>query len=140
MVSENPATEKTLERLRSVRHALLGLHKVLMEYQRNLWERRSGQVNNSYELLKLVMNDPEFSWLHRLSELVVAIDELFDADEPPTEADANNLLEQARLLIVPSETGDEFQRQYFEALQQSPDVVLAHSEVVGLLGRNTEIH
>ena len=34
-----------------------------------------------------------------------------------------------------SETGTQFQKNYFLALQQSPDVVLLHSEVMRLLGR-----
>jgi hypothetical protein len=141
MVIEDPAREKMIERLRDVRHALLRLHKILLDYQRELRERRTGKIENSYELLNLVMHDPEFAWLHRLSELVVYIDEIFAAEEPPTESNAEALLSQARSLLMPSEVGDDFQRQYFTALQQSPDVVLAHSEVVGLLGkRNTQIH
>lgn len=135
------ASEKTLQRLRGVRHALIRLHKILMGYQRQLWERSGGQVSNSYELLNVVMHDPEFSWLHRLSELIVQIDELLDERDEAREAQALGQLEQVKFLLVPSETGDEFQWKYFDALQQSPDVVLAHSEVVGLLGkRNSEIH
>jgi hypothetical protein len=87
------------------------------------------------------MHDKEFAWLHRLSELVVQIDELFDADDGPSEEHAATLLEQSRFLLKPSETGDDFQKEYFVALQNSPDVVLAHSEVVSSLGkRNTELH
>jgi hypothetical protein len=139
-MSADPATQNAVERLREVRHALLRLHKILLDYQRELWERRSGPPANSYALLKLVMDDPAFAWLHRLSELVVQIDELFDADDPATEEQAEILLKEAKLLVVPAESGDEFQRKYFEALQQSPDVVLAHSEVVKLLGRVSELH
>lgn len=135
------ASEQTLQRLRGVRHALIRLHKTLMGYQRELWERSGGQVRNSYELLNVVMHDPEFSWLHRLSELIVQIDELLDEQAEARETQALGQLEQVKFLLVPSETGDEFQWKYFEALQQSPDVVLGHSEVVALLGkRNTEIH
>jgi len=66
---------------------------------------------------------------------------MLDADDQPRENDAVGLLDQARLLITPAESGGEFQRRYFESLQQSPDVVLAHSEVVKQLGKKTsEIH
>jgi hypothetical protein len=44
-------------------------------------------------------------------------------------------MERAKALLVPSETGSEFQKNYFLALQQSPDVVLLHSDIVKLLGR-----
>jgi hypothetical protein len=112
-----------------------------MEVERENYERAVGRVNTSYKMLHLVMHDPAFAWLHNLSELVVQIDELLDSDQESREAEAVALLDQARLLLVPSETGDDFQRKYYEALQQSPDVVLTHSEAVKLLGKKpSEIH
>ena len=140
MENERAVTIGTLEQLGSVRHKLLQLHKVLLDYQRQLWERSGGRVNNSYELLNLVMHSLEFSWLHRLSELIVQIDELLDADDA-TETVAASLLDEVKLLLVPYEDGDEFQRKYFEALQESPDVVLAHSEVIAILGKKVrQVH
>jgi chemotaxis response regulator CheB len=67
--------------------------------------------------------------------LIVQIDETLDpnSETPATEADAKALLERAKALLVPAETGSEFQKNYFLALQQSPDVVLLHSEVIRLL-------
>ena len=138
---DQPAHAKTLERLRNIRPALIRLHKVLLEFQRQLWERDGGRLNSSYEFLTVVMHDAAFAWLHRLSELIVQIDELLDSRETAKEADAVGLVEQVKFLLVPAEIGDEFQRSYFAALQESPDVVLAHSEVVAQLGkRNSEVH
>ena len=67
----------------------------------------------------------------------VQIDETLDpnAETPATEADAAALIERAKTLLAPAEAGTEFQKNYFLALQQSPDVVLLHSEVMKLLGR-----
>jgi hypothetical protein len=138
---EEKISESTLQRLRSVRQALLRLHKRLLEYERETYERAGGRISNPYELLQLVMQDSWFAWLHHLSEFIVQIDELLDADEQPLESVAVALLDQARSLLVPSEAGDEFQRKYFEALQLSPDVVLAHADVVKLLGKGrSEVH
>ncbi len=140
-MSSEEASKKTIERLKTVRHALLRLHKMLLEFQRQEYEREGGRVSNSYQLLNLVMHNESFAWLHQLSELVVQIDEILDAEEELREADLVALLDQARFLVLPSETGDEFQRRYFDSLQQSPDVVLAHSEVVRLLGKkSSEVH
>ena len=107
-----------------------------MDLERRDFERARGRISNSYEFLQLVLKDPWFDWLHRLSELIVQIDETLDAhdsDKPATEADAKALMDRARTLLAPSETGTEFQKNYFLALQQSPDVVLLHSEVMKLL-------
>ena len=50
-----------------------------------------------------------------------------------TMPDAGALIERAKTLLAPAEEGTEFQKNYFLALQQSPDVVLLHSEIMKLL-------
>ena len=129
------ASDTTRESLRLLRQGLLRLHKTLLDLERRAYERARGRIGNSYEFLQLVLKDPWFDWLHRLSELIVQIDETLDShsETPATEADAKALMERARALLVPAETGSEFQKNYFLALQQSPDVVLLHSEVIRLL-------
>ena len=131
------ASDETRDNLRVLRQGLLRLHKTLLDLERRDYERARGRIGNSYEFLQLVLKDPWFDWLHRLSELIVQIDETLDShsESPATEADAKALIERAKALLVPAETGSEFQKNYFLALQQSPDVVLLHSEVVKLLGR-----
>lgn len=132
------ASETTRENLRGLRHGLLRLHKMLLDQERRDYERTHGKIGNSYEFLQLVLKDPWFDWLHRLSELIVQIDETLDthtSETPATEADASALLERAKMLLAPSETGSEFQKNYFLALQQSPDVVLLHSDLMKVLGR-----
>jgi len=131
------ASDETSDSLKVLRQGLLRLHKTLLDLERRDYERARGRIANSYEFLQLVLKDPWFDWLHRLSELIVQIDETLDAhsETPATEADAKALIERAKALLVPAETGSEFQKNYFLALQQSPDVVLLHSEVMKLLGR-----
>jgi hypothetical protein len=134
MGSDNEVNESTLDRLSQVRKPLLHLHKTLLDLEREAYERKHDRVENSYELLQLVMHDPWFAWLHSLSELMVQIDELLDSKEPVKESDANAVIGQVRILLTPSETGSGFQKKYFSSLQDSPDVVLAHAEVVKHLG------
>ena len=134
MNSENSFGDSVWQRLQAARQSLLSLHKVLMEDQRKGYERAHGRIDSSYHFLELLMNDPWFDWLHRLSELVVQIDEMLAAEEPQVEENAKILLEQARVLLTPDENGNEFQRKYFAALQESPNVVLAHAEVVKVVG------
>lgn len=132
------ASELTRDALKDLRHGLLRLHKLLLELERRDYERARGRIGNSYEFLQLVLKDPWFDWLHRLSELIVQIDESLDTrdtEHPKTDEDAKALMERAKTLLAPAETGTQFQKNYFLALQQSPDVVLLHSEVMRLLGR-----
>lgn len=123
-----------LGRLRETRVALLHLHKTLLDDEREAYERVHDRIENSYEVLRLVMHDPWFAWLHDLSELIVKIDELLDAKEPQAEADVESVLRQARELTTPDENGGEFQQKYFRALQRSPDAVLAHAETIRIIG------
>jgi hypothetical protein len=131
------ASDTTRENVKALRVGLLRLHKTLLDLERRDYERARGRIGNSYEFLQLVLKDPWFDWLHRLSELIVQIDETLDphAETPATEADAKALVGRAKALLVPAETGSEFQKNYFLALQQSPDVVLLHSDVMKVLGR-----
>lgn len=130
-----PAPEPLLSRTRELRLGLLRLHKTLLDAERAIYERVYGQVTGG-ELLQLVISDEHFAWLHAISELIVRIDEMLDAEEP-TADEVRSLLSQARLLLRPSEEGDEFERKYFAALQRDPDAVLAHSKVVQVLSADT---
>ena len=137
-MSKEIATVLTRDALKELRQALLRLHKLLLDLERRDYERARGRISNSYEFLQLVLKDPWFDWLHRLSELIVQIDESLDTretDTPLSEDDAQALIERAKALLAPSESGTQFQKNYFLALQQSPDVVLLHSEVMRMLGR-----
>jgi hypothetical protein len=134
MTTDNEIRESTNQQLHGLRKPLLHLHKTLLDLEREAYERTHDRVENSYELLQLVMHDPWFAWLHSLSELMVQIDEMLDAKEPVQESSAVAIIHQVRVLLTPSETGSGFQKKYFSSLQQSPDVVLAHAEVVKCLG------
>jgi hypothetical protein len=137
MASEN-VSEIRRDELKELRHGLLRLHKMLLDLERRGYERARGRISNSYEFLQLVLKDPWFDWLHRLSELIVQIDEALDnrdPDHPMTEEDAKAMLGRAKSLLAPAELGSEFQKNYFLALQQSPDVVLLHAELMRMLGK-----
>src|SRR5437763_12446271 len=115
-----------------LRCGLLHLHKALLDTERAAYEQVYGSVSSG-ELLQLVINHEQFAWLHSISELIVRIDEMLDVDEPVMTGDAGTLLAQARALLKPSETGDEFERRYYAALQREPTVVLAHRDVTKIL-------
>jgi hypothetical protein len=119
--------------LTDVRHGLLGLHKALIVAEQLTFERIYGRVDSTGQLLQLVMNDPWFTWLHPLSNVVVRIDEMLDEDCSLSTEDVAQILTEVRSMIRPSELGDGFERSYYEALQRAPDVVMAHCEMKKLL-------
>ncbi|MGP0076013.1 MAG: hypothetical protein ACLPWF_29190 [Bryobacteraceae bacterium] len=129
MSQNNSSSDRTKQRLTDLRNGLLSLHKTLLDSERATYERDIARISSSGELLKLVLYDPWFAWLHELSEFVVLIDETLDDEEPPGGIDAERFIEQSKYLLAPNETGSGFARRYFEALQRDPDVVLAHARM-----------
>lgn len=127
-----PAAEGLLATLRELRRGLLHLHKALLDDERAWYEQAHGLVSSG-ELLRLVISHEQFAWLHAFSELIVRIDEMLDAEEPATSADARALLAQARSLVRPDATGTELERKYYAAIQREPAVALAHRGVTRVL-------
>lgn len=123
--ASSPLSQESRRHLDDVRRGLLRVHKALLEDARIRYEREQGRIEGSNALLQLVLNDPWFAWLQPLSGLVVQIDELLAADAP-TVSDGEALLEQARMLLRPDENGEGFQRRYHRAIQDVPDVLIAH--------------
>ena len=81
-------------------------------------------------LLELAINDGRFGWLHRISEIVVRIDEMLEWRDLWTDADAEWVLAGTRALLVPSPEGTDFEQRYDAALQDDPHIVLAHRAVI----------
>ena len=112
--------------------ALLRLHKALLDDERVAYERLHGRIPSNGAFLQLVLNDAWFAWLRPLSQLMVKLDEFSEEKELSTHEEVPALLSSVRTLLTPTEEGEGFGRQYHDALQRSPDVVLAHATVKAL--------
>ena len=124
---DSPAREKLI----ALRLALLRVHKTLLEMERRIYERDHGKVGAG-ELFRLVVDHAQFAWLHNISEFVVRIDESLAAKEPVTPEHTSVAFSLARKMFVPTESGDAFQKNYFDAIQKDPAVVMEHAELVRL--------
>ena len=122
------------QRLTELRRALLKLHKALVDSERVGYEKTMGQIQSPNHFLQLLTNDPWFAWLRPFSQLIVAMDEALDAEEPLTAAKVDALTQQSKALLVASENSEGFSGHYYQALQRDPDVVMMHAEVVKLRG------
>ena len=119
------------DRMRALSSRLLSLHGVLLDRERRAYEERHGSVA-SRELLQLLLHDEQFSWLRSLSSMIAKIDEVVDAEKPiPPDGLKSAYRETYRLLK--SGTGGDFQDKYHVALQDSPDVIMAHAAVSRVL-------
>lgn len=79
-----------------------------------------------------MLNDAWFTWLRPLSQLIARLYELNELDDSSSREEIPALLASVQTLTIPVEEGERFSRQYHDALQRSPDVVLAHATVRAL--------
>ena len=122
--------------LGELRRLLLQLHKTLIDWQRADYERTRGRLQTT-QLLNVMFNDPEFAWLRLMSGLIVRIDEALDTrasrgGDPRQEIETGPLVATARELVAP-EAGTTYAQRYHAALQELPEAVLAHRDLVTLL-------
>jgi hypothetical protein len=116
--------------LRELRQTLLHLHKTLIDWQRAEFEQDHGRMSAS-QLLQIIFNHGAFAWLRPMSGLIVAIDEALVA-KPPESPAVSPLVTQARELASPV-PGSAHAARYHAALQELPEAVLAHRDLVTLL-------
>jgi hypothetical protein len=128
-VAEVRQAEKLLNDLRP---ALLRLHKTLLDWERGGYERIHGR-QSSNDILTALLNDPQFAWLRPISQLIVRIDELLSEKTPPMRNDVDAVVSQVRLLTSPNAEGNIYERRYDTVLQEHPDAVFAHRDVLAVL-------
>lgn len=117
------------DRLIATRRALLDLHKLLLHRQGAEYREDHGPVTAG-GLFELAMHGESFAWLRPILQLVVHIDEMLEWNGLWTDADAEAVFDETRGLLKASEHGTPFEREYDEALQADPEIVLAHRAVI----------
>jgi len=115
-------------RLRELNARLVRLHKTLLDFQRAAYEGAHGQVRSG-ELLELVLHHEQFLWLRSLSGVMARIDEALDEDPATAPLDVDGFFRETSRLLRSGGSGP-FETRYHAALQESPDVVMAHAQVV----------
>jgi hypothetical protein len=132
-MSPQPITAASRELLGKLRDMLLEQHKLLLDRERVAYEKTQQPVSGPGAWLNLVINDPHFAWLKHVSTLVVAIDEALSRTSKADQQVADRLTAQARELMKPREEGSDFQVRYYNALQESPDIVILQCRIEQLL-------
>ena len=119
-------------RLDKLRHALLELHKTLVDAQRIRYEREHGRVESSGELLDLVLRDASFEWLRVLSALIARLDELGESDDRGAAAEMRSVIDRLRTLVK-FEGNPGFTVPYRDIVDAVPDALVAHVRLSRLL-------
>jgi hypothetical protein len=118
--------------LGKLRHALLELHRTLLDAQRIRYERDNGRVESRGELLDLVLRDASFEWLRVLSALIARLDELAAVDDKDVSAEMRGVIDRLRTLVR-FEGNSGFTGPYREIIEAVPDALVAHVQLSRLL-------
>ncbi len=132
-MSAEPIAPPSREMLEKLSRLLLEQHKLLLDRERAAYEKAHGPVPNPRHLLALLLNDAHFAWLREISTLIVDIDEALSRRSKAGQDVADALTERARQLMRPREAGSDFQMRYYQAIQESPDVVILQCKMERLL-------
>lgn len=123
-------TEK--EKLRYARNILLSLHKTLIDFERETYERLHGKLNAS-QFLNTLLEDENFAWLRKFSMLIVEIDEMFDLKDGITNEMIGANLAKMRELVAMKDPDEFFRSKYQFALQNNPEAAASQGQLQALL-------
>jgi hypothetical protein len=120
-----------------MRRELLDLHRALVDSERREYERVRGRMNDR-AFLEALIGASELAWLGPLTSLIVRLEEAMeqDAAEDARAAAIADCVAEVRKLLRPNAAGFGFQRKYADAMQRSPEVVVAHGRAIAAVGRD----
>lgn len=126
-------TDETRADLKGLSKAMLRLHKTLLDAAKADYEAKNGAIAGVNQYLQLVIDDPHFSWLRKISSLVALIDEAASIRRPASENEAQALLNQVKLLLNFQDSDEQFNDKFQLALQNNADAVLSYNDTIGHL-------
>lgn len=123
-----------IARVDEIRHALLDLHKAMIDAQRILYEREHGRLETTSQFLGLVLEHPDFEWIRELSALIAQLDEWREEAERCSDRELDEILAALRALIQPGGSHAAFTSRYWRMLDSTPEVLVDHVKLWRLLG------
>lgn len=124
-------TDETRATLKNLSKAMLRLHKTLLDASKVEYETKNGKIESISQYFQLVIDDPHFAWLRKISSLIALIDEAVSVRRPATEAEALGLFNEAKVLLNFQDADENFNAKFQTALQKSQDAVLNYNDALG---------
>lgn len=125
----DPLKDATRARLDQVSRAMLILHKSLLDDERIIYEAENGSVSPN-EMFRLALGHPQFTWLSKMLSLIAQLDEAASVRRPATEAKAQELLTEVRVMLRMRHEDQIFVERLQAALIRSTDATEKHNEAL----------
>lgn len=123
-------TDETRANLKDLSKAMLRLHKTLLDAAKVDYEATNGAITSVNQYFQLVIDDPHFAWLRKLSSLIALIDEAVSVRRPATENEAQGLFNEAKVLLNFQDLDEKFNEKFQTALQNNSDAVLNYNDAL----------
>jgi hypothetical protein len=120
----------TRRKLKDLSKAFLRLHKTLLDAAKIEYEAKNGRIASVNQYFQLVLDDPHFAWLRKMSSLIALIDEAVSLRRPASETEAQALFAEARMLLNFEEADADFNDKFQTALQKNSDAVLSYNDAL----------
>ena len=123
-------TDATRQKLKQLSQALLRLHKILLDAAKTEYETEHGAISGANQYLQLVIDDPHFAWLRKISAFIALVDEATSVRRPAAEDDAQSLFREAKTLLNFEDADEDFNNKFQTALQNNSDAVFSHNDTL----------
>ena len=125
---------EALRKADEIRHALLDLHKSMIDAQRIIYERDHGRVETTAQFLGLVLEHPDFEWIRDLSALMALLDEWREDAREVTSVGLDDIVGALRALIQRGSSNERYTDRYWRMLDSTPEVLVGHVKLWRMLG------
>jgi hypothetical protein len=127
---QDKINDATRANLKNLSKAMLRLHKTLLDAAKLDYEAKNGRITSVNLYFQLVIDDPHFAWLRKISSLIALIDEAVSIRRPATEDEALGLQNEAQLLLNFQDADEGFNEKFQNALQTNSDAVLNYNDAL----------
>lgn len=131
--NEKIITDETRRNLKDLSKSFLRLHKILLESEKAEYEKTNGRIGSPNQYLQLVLDDPQFAWLRRMSSLIALIDEACSIRRPATEDAAEALVVETEKLLTFAGDDESFNDKFHIALQRNTDASVTLNYTLNIL-------
>jgi hypothetical protein len=132
-----PTPTDRIARIDQVRHALLDLHKSMIDAQRIVYERQHGRIGTTSEFLGLVLEHPQFEWIRELSALIAQLDEWREDIDQASDHELEDILAMLRSLMQRDGPNAAFTQRYWEMIDATPEVLVSHVKLWRMIERRS---
>jgi hypothetical protein len=125
--------DETRTLLKTLSKGMLQLHKKLLDQAKEEYEARNGVISSVNVYFQLVIDDPHFAWLRKMSSLIALLDEAVSPRRSASQEEASALLGEVELLMNFKDSDEEFNNRFQSSLTLNKEAVLLYNEVVRTL-------